>query len=92
MKIMHLRTDNGPIGTLVDNGDNIGIAICSTKDRFSKKLGVKIAAGRSNKSKLSLDSLPRREVIYNGKTVKIEDFVVDSIIYLRSKNSKKVVS
>ena len=48
------REDNAPYGVVVVNEKGqFGFAICNPKDRFSKKLALKIAFGRAEKDKAS---------------------------------------
>jgi hypothetical protein len=48
--VSYLRDeDRNPVGVMVAIGPNqIGWAFCNKKDRFNKKLGVKIALNRAN--------------------------------------------
>ena len=51
-----------PYGVLIavksPDGYNIGYSLCNKKDRFNKRMALKIAIGRANFSSDCVDSLP----------------------------------
>jgi hypothetical protein len=63
--ISYIRDKNGePRGVLVatklgDSGFNIGYSFCSKYDRFSKKLGLRIALGRASYVTDIVETMPR---------------------------------
>ena len=50
------------IGTLVKIGNNIGYALCRPGDRFSRKLGVKIASQRAKSGNTKFPPSIRKHV------------------------------
>jgi len=49
MIIQYVRDENNnPIGTVVATAKNkVGVSQCNSKDKFQKKIGIRIAAGRA---------------------------------------------
>lgn len=49
MLVEHVRDEfHNPVATVVAIGPGrLGVSVCNPKDRFNKRMGVKIAAGRA---------------------------------------------
>lgn len=66
MLIKHVRDYYGkPFATIVHNGENIGVSICSPKDSFNKALGIRIAKGRADKN---VDTHVPNRLVYCNNT------------------------
>jgi hypothetical protein len=68
-KFKHLYIDGHPVATVAYERDGqdlrYGVAVCSTRDQFSKAKGRLIAEGRMNKhSKLSVQHSSQEEVAF----------------------------
>ena len=87
MLIKHLRDGrNCPFGTIVAiSPTDIGLAICSPRDRFSKKMGVKIAKGRAQTH--SWTRVPNRKLIEELDETVLD--VVNTELYIMIERSKK---
>ena len=69
MLIKHIRdANNHPIGTVVALSRNeIGVSLCSKNDRFSKKIGTHLAAGRAVCGELpKVRSKIKQDLIYDS--------------------------
>jgi hypothetical protein len=72
MLVKHLRDGNNvPFATIVATSrDQIGVSICSTKDRFCRKMGTKVAAGRAAIDIGYLEhDIPNRNILVEDESV-----------------------
>ena len=86
LRYYHLRDDNRvPFATLAVEDWGVGVAICSSKDRFSKSRGRDIAFGRLVSGKPH--NYCGREVVVQGNTVSVDKAIYDKIWWIQRKVS-----
>jgi len=89
MLIKHLRDEfNEPFATVVAIDErSIGVAICSPKDQFNRKRGVKIAKGRAELCGPPHE-FPNREVFKNGDFRNIGDIIDDELAIMAERANR----
>ena len=94
MLIKHIRDVNrNPVATIVGHNGKVGIAVCSVKDNYSKKIGIDIASGRAKSDKFDAEQfickcpsrlIPRKDDWGNGD-ITLYDLLFDEWVLMGDK-------
>lgn len=79
IRFTHLRDDFGvPFATIATDDTRRGVAICSGRDQFARKIGRNISEGRM---KAGVDGIPnsQRTILFRGEVENVTDVVDDFV-------------
>lgn len=94
MLVKYIKNNRGVlVGTVVAIGPNeVGLALCSPKDRFNKEMGKRVALGRAKLAKSgdferAVPHLPNRKDLDSTQIVREYDEMVDrSVRYFKQES------